>query len=174
MPSVKHLPAFLPAILLVAAVTGRVSAQDRPPGLAAADTSELNFKQFALMAIQDGGRRKPIDTFARETLIRITGRSTYTDKSGRFWLPKDFIFSALLDTHDWRNEPMVLVSLGKLKEQLGLPPMQRRFSFAQLTALPELNRLANEAHALRKAEKPLDRLQNEVMSVSERLTYSRT
>ena len=64
---------------------------------------------------------------------------------------------------------MVLVSFGKLKEQLGLERTERRFTFAQLTALPELNRLAGEAHALRKAEKPLDRLQQEVMSVSERL-----
>src|SRR6185436_10181123 len=45
----------------------------------------------------------------------------------------------------------------------------RRFSFAKLTSLPELNVLAEEAHALRKAEKPLDRVQSEVMSVSERL-----
>jgi cytochrome c-type biogenesis protein CcsB len=64
---------------------------------------------------------------------------------------------------------MVLVSFGKLKEQLRLEKTQRRFTFAQLTALPELNRLANEAHTLRKAEKPLNRLQQEVMSVSERL-----
>ena len=63
----------------------------------------------------------------------------------------------------------MLVSYGKLKEQLGLDRTQRRFSFAQLTTMPELNRLANEAHALRKAERPLDRLQQEVMSVSERL-----
>ena len=135
----------------------------------AADTASLDYKHFGLLAIQDGGRRKPIDTFARETLIRLTGRSTYTDKAGRKWTPTDFILSGLLETHDWRNEPMVLVSLGKLKEQLGLDKTQRRFTFAQLTALPELNRLANEAHALRKAEKPLDRLQQEVMSVSERL-----
>ena len=135
----------------------------------AADTASLDYKRFGLLAIQDGGRRKPIDTFARETLIRITGRSTYTDKAGRKWTPNDFILSGLLETHDWRNEPMVLVSFGKLKEQLGLDKTQRRFTFAQLTALPELNRLANEAHALRKAEKPLDRLQQEVMSVSERL-----
>src|SRR5207237_2047334 len=63
----------------------------------------------------------------------------------------------------------VLVSSGKLKEQLRMDKTQRRFAFAQLTALPELNRLANEAHELRRAEKPLDRLQQEVMSVSERL-----
>ncbi len=135
----------------------------------AADTIGLDYKQFGLLAIQDGGRRKPLDTFAKETLIRITGRSTYTDKAGRKWTPNDFVLSALLETHDWKSEPMVLVSFGKLKEQLGLDKTRGRFSFAQLTALPELNRLANEAHALRKAEKPLDRLQQEVMSVTERL-----
>jgi cytochrome c-type biogenesis protein CcsB len=77
--------------------------------------------------------------------------------------------SALLETHEWKDEPMVLVSIGRLIEDLGLDQAQRRFTFAQLTTLPELNRLASEAHALRKAEKPLDRLQNEAMSVSERL-----
>src|SRR5437762_5575269 len=134
----------------------------------AADTSSLDFKQFGLLAIQDGGRRKPVDTFARETLIKLTGRSTYTS-GARTWQANDFLLSMLLDTHDWKSEPMVLVSLGELKERLGLPNEQRRFSFTQLTALPELNTLASQAHALRKAEKPLNRLQSEVMSVSERL-----
>ncbi len=134
----------------------------------AADSSSLDFKQFGLLAIQDGGRRKPVDTFARETLIKLTGRSTYTS-GARTWQANDFILSMLLDTHDWKSEPMILVSLGELKERLGLPSEQRRFSFAQLTALPELNALASQAHALRKAEKPLNRLQSEVMSVTERL-----
>ena len=112
---------------------------------------------------------KPLDTFAREALIRITARSTYTDTKGRKWWPKDFLLSAMLETHDWPNEPMILISLGKLKQRLGLPPMQRRFSFAQLAALPELNRLAGEAHALKQAEKPLDRVQQEAMTVGERM-----
>ena len=133
------------------------------------DTTTLDFKSFGLVAIQDNGRRKPIDTFAKEALIRVTGRSTYTDNAGRKWQPNDFILSALLETHDWRTEPMVLVSFGKLKDVLGLEKTQRRYSFAQLTALPELNRLANEAHELRRAEKPLDRLQQEVLNVSDRL-----
>jgi cytochrome c-type biogenesis protein CcsB len=110
-----------------------------------------------------------VDTFARETLIKTTGRSSYTDAHAKNWQACDFILSMLLDTHDWKSEPMILVSFGQLKEKLGLDKTQRRFSFTQLTALPELNRLAGEAHALRKAEKPLDRLQSEVMSVSERL-----
>ncbi len=134
-----------------------------------ADSSSLDFKGWGLVAIQDGGRRKPIDTFAREALIKMTGRSSYS-AGARTWQGPDFILSMLLDTHNWKDEPMILVSLGELKQRLGLPGQQRRFSFSQLTALPELNALASQAHALRKAEKPLTRLQSEVMSVSERLT----
>src|SRR5437588_2915432 len=136
----------------------------------AADSGGLDFKQFGLLAIQDGGRRKPIDTFAREMLIRITGRSTYTDKAGRKWQPNDFVLSALLDTRDWKNEPMVLISLGQLIEQLGLDKAHRRFSFAQLTGSTELQRIAGEARALKRAEKPLDRVQQEALSVNDRLT----
>ena len=134
-----------------------------------ADTSSLDFKQFGLLTIQDGGRRKPIDTFARETLTKITGRSGYTDKNGRHWTANDFLLSALLETRDWKNEPMVLVSFGRLKTQLGLPEQQRRFSFAQLAALGELHRIANEAHAKKAAEKEVDRTEQEALAVGDRL-----
>lgn len=134
-----------------------------------ANTSSLDFEQFGLLAVQDGGRRKPIDTFAREALIKITGRSSYTDQTGKHWEPEDFVLSAMLETHDWKNEPMVLVSFGKLKEQIGLEKTARRFSFAQLSGSGELQRLTNEAHALKRAEKPLDRLQQEALSVGDRL-----
>jgi ABC-type transport system involved in cytochrome c biogenesis permease subunit len=133
------------------------------------DTRQLDFKQFGLLAIQDNGRRKPIDTFAKQTLIQLTGRSTYTDKTGRNWTVNDFLLSAMLETHDWKNEPMVLVSYGKLKEALGLEKTQRRFTFAQLIGSAELQRLANEARSRKRAEQPLDRTQQEALSVSDRL-----
>ena len=156
--------------ILVAAATvllgGIVCGQsDLPP----ANSGSLDFKQWGLLAIQDGGRRKPIDTFARETLIRVTGQSTYTDKAGRKWQANDFVLSALLEMHDWKSEPMVLVSFGRLKEQLGFDKTQRRFSFAQLNRSAELHRLANDAQALKRAEKPLDRIQQEALAVSDRL-----
>jgi len=110
-----------------------------------------------------------VDTFARETLIRITGRSTYTDKTGRKWQPNDFVLSALLETRDWKNEPMVLIFVGRLIEQLGLDKTQRRFSFAQLAGSAELLRIANEARGRKRAEEPLDRVQQEALSVSDRL-----
>jgi cytochrome c-type biogenesis protein CcsB len=138
--------------------------------LSAADAPDLDFKQWGLLAIQDGGRRKPVDTFAKEALIRITGRSTYTDKTGRRLQPNDFVLSALVETRDWKNEPMVLISSGQLIEQLGLDKTQRRFSLAQLTGSAELQRVVTEAQALKRAEKPLTRAQQEALSVSDRLT----
>jgi cytochrome c-type biogenesis protein CcsB len=137
--------------------------------LPSSSSGSLDFKQWGLLAIQDGGRRKPVDTFARETLIRLTGRSTYTDKTGRKWQPNDIVLSAQLETHDWKNEPMLLVSFGKLKEQLGLDKTQRRFSFAQLVGSTELQRIANEARARKRAEQTLDRIQQEALGVSDRL-----
>jgi len=119
------VPALI--VLLLTAGLGRAQQPVTP------DTRSLDFKEFGLLAIQDNGRRKPIDTFARQTLIQLTGRSSYTDKAGRRWTPNDFLLSAVLETRDWKEEPMVLVSFGELKEQLGLEKTQRRFSFAQLS-----------------------------------------
>ena len=152
-----------------------VSALLRGIGLGAADASvaspgNLDSKQWGLLAIQDGGRRKPLDTFAKEALIRITGRSTYKDKTGQTWRPNDFILSALTETHEWKDEPMVLISSGELIEQLGLDKTKRRFSFAQITGSAELQRFVTEAQALKRAEKPLTRAQQEALSVSDRLT----
>ena len=172
-PCRRYIPRIVRTRVLVCAFVvaifggGIVSAQQAD--LRAGDSGSLDFKQFGLLAIQEGGRRKPVDTFARETLIKLSGRSTYP-AAGKRWQANDFILSMLLDTHKWQEEPMILISVGQLIEQLGLDRTHRRFSFAQLSALPELNRLVGEAHELKRAEKPLSRVQNEAMTVGERLT----
>src|SRR2546423_9111858 len=119
---------FIPSLCLF--LSGICLAQNAE--MPAADSSSLDFKQWGLLAIQDGGRRKPIDTFARETLIKTTGRSSYTDAHGKKWQANDFILSMLLDTHDWKSEPMILVSLGQLIEKLGLDKTQPRVFFSPI------------------------------------------
>src|SRR5256714_4396474 len=124
---VRLLHLALMAAFLIATTTFDAIAQDRNSSPAVADTSGLDFHQFGLLAIQDGGRRKPIDTFSRETLIRITGRSTYTDKAGRKWQPNDFTFSAALETHDWRTETIVVVSYEQFEGKLRLGKNEHSF-----------------------------------------------
>ena len=157
---------FIFALAITAIFKGTGYGASEP---SAANNGGVDFKQWGLLAIQDGGRRKPVDTFARETLIRITGRSTYEDETGRKWQPNDFVLSALLETHAWKNEPMVLISIGQLIESLGLDKTKKRFSFAQLAGSSELQRIANEARARKRAEQTLDRVQQEALSVTDRL-----
>ena len=139
--------------------------------LPAADLLPRDFQEFGKLAVQDNGRRKPTDTFARESLLRITGRSTYEAADGRRWTPNEFVLSMLLETHDWKKEPMILVGHRPLVEKLGLDPAQKRYSFEQLSKLPELEKMAKAVHQLRATEeKPeLDRMQQEVESVSGRI-----
>src|SRR5437588_11060722 len=129
MRPVSCVPALI--VLLLTAQAGRAQQAAAP------DTRGLDFKEFGLLAIQDNGRRKPIDTFARQTLIQLTGRSSYTDKAGREWTPNDFLLSAVLETRDWQEEPMVLVTFGELREQLALANTQPSFSFAHLSGSSE-------------------------------------
>src|SRR4051812_35423619 len=76
-------PVTRPLILIgivagmAASFPARADAQQAP--FAAAGSGDLNYEQFGALAIQDGGRRKPIDTFAKESLIRLSGRSVYKD-----------------------------------------------------------------------------------------------
>jgi len=166
----RRLKSLLLISLATVAALFEANSSAASPNVSAADTGGLDLNLWGLVAIQHGGRRKPVDTFAKESLIRITGRSAYTDKAGRKWHPDDLILSALLETHDWKSEPMVLISSGQLINELGLDKTQRRFSFAQLAGSKELQRVATEAQALKRAEKPLNRVQQEALSVSERLT----
>jgi hypothetical protein len=99
-------------------------------------------------AAQTGGHVRKRSTDSNYGTI-----DTHTDKAGRKWRPNDFILSALVETHDWKNEPMVLISSGQLIEQLGLDKTQRRFSFAELTASAELQRLVTEAQARTRVAK---------------------
>ncbi len=158
-------PLFL-ALLVALALPAFGQTAPRP----VPETGGLDFSQWRMLAIQEGGRRKPVDTFAREALTKISGRSTYRLTGGRRWSANDFLLSALLETRNWKNEPLVLVSLGELVERLGLPKSQRRFSFTELSGSAELQKLAAEVHALQRAEQPLNRLQTEVSLVSARLT----
>ena len=140
-----------------------------------------DFEQWNLLAVQDEGRRKPLDTFAREALLRLTGggflgRATYRDTAGRVWEPDDFLLSVLLDeSRDWTKEPLVLINYRPLTRSLGLDPERKRFSAQELSQVPALERIGREVHALRlrTSDPVLSREQQEAETVLTRLALLR-
>ena len=130
--------------------------------------SPLDFKEWGLIAVQDGGRRKPMDTLGRETLVRLTGTRTVT-AFGREWEASDFMLSMLLDTHDWRKEPILLSGFRPLTERLSLDPLRKRFSYMELAHDTALGELVREAHDTRdEGDKP-DRLHTEAEDLAGRM-----
>ena len=100
---------------------------------------DLNFEQASRIIIQSGGRKKPLDTFAAESIQLIAGKRTLKDpQTGGSIDPMDAFFSMWLGARDWKNIPIVLVSEALLKERLGLKATERFFSFAALMDNPEL------------------------------------
>src|SRR4029453_7763018 len=98
------------------------------------------------VAIQDGGRLKPLDTFARETARRVAGARPFTGGEtvkGRDAL--DWLLDGLSSTERWQREPILGVAAA------GLPAARDRYSFAELVAHDGL------AAALRAVQEKRDR-----------------
>ncbi len=135
---------------------------------AARADATLDFKEWGLIAVQDGGRRKPMDTFARETLVRLTGHRE-VEAFGRTWQPNDFLLSVLLDTHDWRKEPILLIGYRPLVEKLGLDAARKQYSYMDLAHAAGLGPLVQEVHEARDTSDKPDRLHQEAEDVAGRM-----
>jgi cytochrome c-type biogenesis protein CcsB len=76
---------------------------------------ELNFKTIALIPIQEGGRVKPFDTFARESVRFITGHEKFEGKGSI-----DVVFDWLTHPVPWNEKNFILIENLDLKSLLSV------------------------------------------------------
>ncbi|MBM3840780.1 MAG: hypothetical protein FJ398_23035 [Verrucomicrobia bacterium] len=137
------------------------------PSLLAA---ELNFDDAARIVIQSGGRKKPLDTFASESLQTLSGRRALNDpQTGQRIQAMDALMSMWSGSRDWKAFPVVVVSDANLKRTLGLPATTRLFSFETLAQNHALGELETQVQATRRRGEDLTALQKEVETVLSRL-----
>ncbi len=84
------------------------------------------------LAVQLEGRKKPLDTVARETVAQIHGRTSYQTSDGAKLNYLDTYLSLWFNNRNWNEEPFILFSYRPLKEQVGLDPDRKYFSFSEL------------------------------------------
>jgi len=77
--------------------------------------------------IQEGGRKKPLDTFARESVRSLTGREKF-----RGFDPIELLLSWLTESKTWEDLPFIEVGFAPLQKQLQLDLTEGRVSPAQL------------------------------------------
>lgn len=92
------------------------------------------------IAIQDRGRVKPLDTFARESVQFLTGGNSWKGMAAI-----EMLFSVLFKYEEWENEEFIRVVHGPVKEALGLPTSQKYFSPKVLSENTELTKIVRVA-----------------------------
>lgn len=99
-----------------------------------------NFKEAGMIPIQNGGRIKPFDSFARETILSITERTTFQG-----WDPVDLILSWVSRPQYWSGQKIVRIDNKEVKRQLLVSEELKYFSVAELMKNPAFMQYANQA-----------------------------
>jgi len=167
------------------AVTGDAADKDEstePAEVGAGDFSAvLDFSILDTLAIQDNGRNKPLQTFITEKMELIVGRKLFkgvpvlAEKISKQNISgTDLFLSLWLKPKSMIRVPLILVSYGPLKEELGLNKAEKHFSFERLRNLPKLQEIGNGAHKKRlvKQDKDLTSLEKEAEIVLKRMTVA--
>jgi ABC-type transport system involved in cytochrome c biogenesis permease subunit len=112
------------------------------------------------MPVQDGGRVKPLDTFARETARRVTGARAFGSDTVKGKDAVDWMVGLWASPDAWRKEPLVRVADASLRAHAGLPAARERFSFEELVASERFLAAAEEARHAQDAGTPLTATQD--------------
>lgn len=116
------------------------------------------------VAIQEGGRKKPFDTFARETVRTITGREKFQGFD-----PIELIYSWLTQTKDWEKQPILDAGFKPLQEQVGLKPANGRVAPADLAANQEFQLFMQTVAAKQQEGASLSEIERHAASLMQRL-----
>ncbi len=123
------------------------------------------------LAVQLDGRKKPLDTVARETVAQIHGKTTYRAIDGKKLDYLDTYLSLWFNDRDWNQEEFILFSYRPLKEQLGLNPDQKYFSFAQLMQ-SDLGQIIIATREKQANDIDLNRDDREALTIEDRLALT--
>ncbi len=126
---------------------------------------------FRQVAIQDGGRVKPLDTFARETSRKLTGARAFGAESVMGLDPVEWVVAMLAAPDHWKDEPFIHVTHAGLRDAAQLPKGKDRYSWSELTQHKGFLDAAERVHEkLRKdREAKLDPIEKEIASLYDNL-----
>jgi cytochrome c-type biogenesis protein CcsB len=152
----RLVPAFLLAIGLLAAA-------------APAAAEALSSDTFARLAVLEGGRHKPLDSYAWESIRGIHGKSHLKDAQGKRWEPIDLVLDIAARPDHWRTQKLIRIDFFGLKEKLGFPTGEKYFSFDEIVSKPELGTLIDEARRLNADASTSTKLSTETQTLYNRL-----
>jgi ABC-type transport system involved in cytochrome c biogenesis permease subunit len=124
------------------------------------------------IAIQDAGRTKPFDTFARETARRIAGARAFGFESVKGLDPAEWVLAMLAAPERWRDERIIKVTHAGLREAAGLSKEKDLYSFKELASHQGFMAAADKVHEKARKDKDvkLDPVEREIADLYENLS----
>lgn len=116
------------------------------------------------VAIQEGGRKKPFDTFARETVRSVTGREKFNGFD-----PVELILSWLTQTQDWEKQPILDAGFKPLQAQVGLKVVDGRIAPADLAANQEFQLFMQTVSSKQQDGRSLSEIERHAASLMKQL-----
>ena len=116
------------------------------------------------IVVQEGGRKKPFDTFARETVRSVTGREKFQG-----FEPSELILSWLTQTKEWEKAPILDAGYQPLQQQVGLKVENNRVAPAELVANKEFSLFMQTVSAKQQEGVTLSELERHAAQLMTRL-----
>jgi cytochrome c-type biogenesis protein CcsB len=124
------------------------------------------------IAIQEGGRTKPLDSFARELARRVQGARAFGFETIGGLEPTEWLLASLASPDRWKAEPIVKVTHAGLRDAAGLPHDKDRYSFQELADHKGLQDAVARARAKLDRNEDPDPVDREVLDLYDTLvTY---
>jgi cytochrome c-type biogenesis protein CcsB len=124
----------------------------------------FDFSTLQVLPIQNGGRVKPLDSFARESVRQITGRESYQGRSSM-----DLLLDWIAKPEDWNDQDFILVENLQLKSMLALPVTQTKVSPDFLLKNSGFLDFAQAAYRKQQAKVTLNPSEKETLTLFGRL-----
>lgn len=122
------------------------------------------------LPVQDAGRIKPYDTFAKELLELIYGKSKYETEKGEKAPAYLIVLTWMLAPDSWVTRPLFEVNHLDVKSKLGLPADKKHFTSQELFGSDKFQNLMQELNDKRESREKLtpyfqalQRLQNQMI-----------
>lgn len=107
-------------------------------------------QSLRLLAVQDNGRVKPYDTFARETLQSIYGKAQYEDRAA--W---EVVLTWMLAPTVWAEKELFELRNHEILEHLKLDPSRRWFKGDEIFGQERFPELMQELRVRRESKEKL-------------------
>lgn len=110
--------------------------------LASQDKNQFSVGSLGRIIVLEDGRKKPLDTYARNKLIQFSGRQKVGNLTALQWLSR-----VMFDPSRADDELIFLINNPEVADALGVQPRtKRRYSFSELYgAIEKINELSNNA-----------------------------